>query len=409
MPLRALPERRERPAIARSARAMASSTLREVLALTARPGVLSLALGMPAAELFPTAELAAGGAHEASSGAALQYGVPLTALKRQVVELMARRGVRCSESEVFLTSGAQQGMHLAARLLLDPGARVLVERVVYDGILVVLRGHSPEITALPSDPDRGLDLEALEAALATGPRPALLYVIPEGHNPLGVSLGAAARRRLVELARRHRLPILEDDAYGFLRYDGAALPPLRALEDRWVLYLGSFSKILAPALRVGWLVVPEGLIPALSALKHAADLDVTTLGQRTVSHFLASGALPAHLERLRAGYARRRDALLAALAARLPSAVRWTRPEAGMFVWLELPRGVDTMELLRRAVEGERVAFAPGRAFTASGGPEADHCLRLCFANASVETIEEGVRRIARVIEGALAGSRGRA
>lgn len=394
---------RAAPGPSRATRATSQSTLREVLALTARPGVLSLALGMPAEELFPAAELAAAGARAlAPGGAALQYGMPLRALRCQVVELMALRGVACREEQVFLTSGAQQGMHLAAQLLLDPGAKVAVERTVYDGVLQVLKSHMPQIVAVPAGPERGIDLAALEALLAGGARPALLYVIPDGHNPLGVSLDTAGRRRLVELARAFRVPILEDDAYGLLAYDGPAPPPLRALDDRWVLYLGSFSKILAPALRVGWLVVPKDLVPALSALKHAADLDVATLGQHTVSHFLAAGALPAHLETLRAGYARRRDLLLRALAERFPPGACWHRPVAGMFVWVELPPPLDTAALLQRAVEDERVAFAPGRAFAATGGPESDHCLRLCFAAASPEAIEDGVARIGRVLERAL-------
>lgn len=379
-------------------RALAPSALREILPLLARPGLLSFALGMPAAELLPAqAYLRASERALAGDSLPLQYGMPYAPLKRHVVDLMAQRGVVCREEQVFLTTGAQQGMSLLARLLLEEGGRVVAEAAVYDGILGAVRPFRPDLQTVPSDAG-GLDVDALEALLDEGPRPAFVYVIPEGHNPLGVSLGLDRRLRLVELARRYGVPLVEDDAYGFLRYDGAAPPPLRALEAEWVLYVGSFSKILAPALRVGWLVVPESLVPALSILKHGGDLDVSTLAQRCISAFLDTGALPEHLDAVRSEYRARRDAMLGALERHFPSTARWTAPAGGMFVWVRLPRGTDTVALLRRAVANEQVAFVPGSAFCAHDPGQSAHCMRLCFASLPPERIEEGIARLARAL-----------
>lgn len=387
-------------ALAAWTRTSAPSALREILPLLSRPGLLSFAVGLPAADLLPAADymLATGRVLEADPSP-LQYGVPYAPLKRQIVSLMAARGVECREEQVFLTTGAQQGMSLLARLLLDDGGRVAVEATVYDGIHYAVKPFRPDFVTVPSDAD-GLDLDALEALLEEGVRPAFLYVIPEGHNPLGVSLSLERRLRLVELARRFALPVVEDDAYGFLRYDGAPLPPLRALDADWVLYVGSFSKILAPGLRVGWMIVPEALVPALSILKHGSDLDVTTLAQRSLSSYLETGAFPAHLARLQAEYRTRRDAMLDTLERCFPRSVHWTRPAGGMFVWVSLPAGSDSVDLLRRAVASQQVAFVPGAAFCARDPEQAGHCLRLCFASLPAERIEEGVSRLGRLLEG---------
>lgn len=392
-------------ALAGWARTSAPSALREILPLLARPGLLSFAVGMPAAELLPAeAYIQASRRALAADPLALQYGVPYAPLKRQIVLLMAERGVRCREEQVFLTTGAQQGMSLLARLLLDEGGQVAMETTVYDGIHGAVKPFRPHVTTVPTDAG-GLDVDALEALLEGGVRPAFVYVIPDGHNPLGVSLGLDRRLRLVEIARRFRVPLVEDDAYGFLRYDGAPPPPLRALDADWVLYVGSFSKILAPGLRVGWMIVPEALVPTLSILKHGSDLDVTTLSQRCLSAFLDDGALPAHLATLRAEYRTRRDAMLDALERHFPREVRWTRPAGGMFVWVALPAGWDTVDLLRRAIASEQVAFVPGAAFCARDSRQAAHCLRLCFASMPAEMIEEGISRLARLLGDPVAAS----
>ncbi len=379
--------------------AMTQSGLREVMNLSSRPGVLSLAVGLPATELFPNEALAAAAAHllEADPGC-LQYGIPHHPLKAQIVELMAARGVRCTEGQIFLTSGAQQSMDLLTRLLLDPGGQVLFEEVVYDGIQMAVKLAEPEILNVTTNPVTGIDVDQVELLLARGCRPAFLYVISDGHNPLGVSIPLENRHRLVDLARRFRVPILEDDTYGFLYYEETPVAPLRALEEDWVFYLGSFSKILSPGLRAGWLVVPEPLIPWLSALKHSTDLDTASFSQRIISAYLSSGRFPGHLSALRAEYRRRRDAMLAALADCLPPQVSWNQPTSGMFIWVELPLGMDALELLRSAVETEQVAFCPGACFYSASQPRANRCLRLSFANSSPEKIHQAIGRLGRVI-----------
>lgn len=407
-PLAAVLPAAEDPAaitLAGIAPAMTQSTLRDLLGKACSPEILSFSVGLPATELFPAAAMSRAFQRVlAEDPAALQYGMPSRTLKAQIARLMHSRGVTCDETQVFLTTGAQQGMDLVARLLLDPGGTVMLEETVYDGIQMVIKPYRPEILTVPTSAAGGIDVEAVAALLAAGARPAFLYLIPEGHNPLGASLTLDQRLALVGLALSYGLPLLEDDAYGHLTYDlpadgGEALPPLRAFDDRWVLHLGSFSKILAPGLRIGWLVVPEPLVPVLSALKHANDLDTTTLAQRALACYLDAEDLSSHVAGLRQAYRERRDALLAALARHLPAGARWNHPASGFFVWLELPRGLDAAKLLELAIDSEKVAFCPGAAFAAGGRRHAGHCLRLSFANLAPARIEEGVLRLARVIE----------
>jgi 2-aminoadipate transaminase len=329
----------------------------------------------------------------------LQYGLPDDALKRQIAELMARRGVSCTEDQVFLTTGSQQAMDLASRLLVDPGDCVLLEQSIYDGIRMAVKARQPRVLPVATDPDEGIDLEDLEARLAGVERASFLYAMSEGHNPLGSSLAEDRKRGLVEIARRHELPIVEDDVYGLLGLDGDSPPPMRALDERWVLYLGSFSKILAPSMRVGWLVVPEDLIEPLTALKHSSDVDTSTFGQQVIARYLEQGRLPAHLDRLRAEYGRRRDAMLEALEKHFSGKARWTRPRAGIFVWLELPEGTDTTRLLEAALD-EGVAFCPGEAFASMDPAPLRRSMRLSYAGSSPERIAEGVERLARVVAG---------
>ncbi len=379
-------------------RQVAQSTLREILALSSRPGLLSFALGMPAAKLFPAPGCArAAGRVLAESPNALQYGMPLARLRAHVVELMARRGVACTEDEVFITSGAQQAMSLLGQLFVSPGGTVVTEELAYDGMLNSLRPLQPRVLTVPSDTRTGLDVDALEALLEAGERPGLVYTIPEGHNPLGVSMPAAARRRLAEVARRYGVPVIEDDAYGLLGFDDQPAPPMRTYEPRWVMYVGSFSKIMAPALRTGWVVAPPEVVARLSILKQGNDLDVCNLAQRTLAEFLDHEPFSEHLAHLRAEYRVRRDAMLAALEAWFPPGARWTAPRSGMFVWVEVPEA-DTMGLLRRAVEEAGVAFVPGQAFCARGGVRGRSALRLNFSHPSPERIAEGVRRLGEVL-----------
>lgn len=380
-------------------RSIKRSALQDMLVASARPGILSFALGLPAAELFPVAEYGEAVAHVlATDGRSLQYGPPFQPLKQHVVELMRARGVECRPEQVFLTAGAQQGFNLLARLLVEPGGKVIVEEMTYTGCQQVLQSSQADILTVPTDFKTGMDVDAVQHLLESGERPSLIYVVPDGHNPLAVSMSYEKRLRLVELARTYRVPVVEDDPYGFLYYE-SSLPPLRALEDHWDLYVGTFSKIMAPALRTGWMVVPESLMPHLAIIKEASDIDMAPLNQRAISAYLDAGHLPAHLEKLRGEYRRRRDAMLGALQTHFPAEAHWETPTSGLFIWVELPEGTDTGELLKVAIETEKVAFIPGHAFCVNDERPATNRMRLNFSNSSVERIEDGIERLARVMK----------
>ena len=381
------------------ARGLEQSALQQMLVATARPGIISFALGMPAVELFPTAPLASAAERVLSVNAgALQYSPPLQSLKQHVRELMKRRGVNCHEEQIFLTAVAQQGMSLLSRLLLEPGGSVITEELIYAGFQQVLEPFQPQIFTVSTDAETGMDVDAVEQYLRDGVRPSFIYSITDGHNPLSVRLHPSKRTRLVELAEQYRVPIIEDDAYGFLCYEDP-VPPLRALSERWVFYVGSFSKILAPALRVGWLVVPEELILPLSVIKESTDIDAAPLSQRIVNAYLDTGQLPAQIDMLRTQYGLRRDTMMRTLAENFPDAARWTKPDCGFFVWVELPPAVDVDELFRRALEDEHVAFIPGHAFSVNNKRSSTPGIRLNFSHPTTARIEEGIPRLARVLK----------
>ncbi len=310
---------------------------------------------------------------------------------------MAKRGVACTAEDVFLTAGAQQGLNLVARLLLKEGSQVLVEELTYPGFLQVLEPFEPRMLTIPVNPVTGMDLERLEEILCRGFKPALIYAIPEGHNPLGASMPLEHRIRLVELAREYQVPVIEDDPYGFLSYDEPSAPPLRALDDEWVVHVGSFSKLLAPALRVGWLVAPKMLMEKLSIVKEGTDINTATFTQRLVADYLDSGFLDAHLAMLRQEYRTRRDAMLAALDEQFSGLASWNRPSSGFFVWVRFAETVRTHDLLETALATEQVAFIPGAAFSAAHSHHiALNCARLNFSALPCSAIREGARRLAR-------------
>ena len=389
------------------------SALQEMLIASARPDLISFSVGLPAAELFPTREFAkAVDRVLATDPHALQYRPPYQPLKQHVVRLMALRGVRCSEEQVFLTSGAQQGINLLVRLLLDPGESVVLEERAYTGFQQVLKPYQPRMATVGTDVETGMDVEHLERVLSRGPKPALIYAVADGHNPTAVSMSADKRNRLVELARMHGTPIIEDDPYGMFEYGkDQSPPPLRALDDEWVFYVGTFSKVMAPALRTGWIVVPESLVKHLAVIKEAADIDMAPLNQRAISAYLDSTDVEARLNRLRTEYRRRRDAMLKALAINFPSQSRWEIPSAGFFIWVRLPDGIDSGELLKTAMESEKVAFIPGHSFDVDQalceGDGGKNCIRLSFSNSTVEQIEEGIGRLGLCIKNTIGRTSG--
>lgn len=370
-------------------------SIQELLALAARPGVVSFALGLPSPELFPTSLYAQAVDRVLSTDErALQYGVPFQPLRAHIVELMRLRGVECSEEQVFLTMGAQQAMTLIVRMLLDYGGSLICENSIYSGFQQVIEPLRPFISTVPTDMQNGIDVDAVELLLASGHRFAFVYTIPDGHNPTGSTMSAAKRERLVGLARRYAVPIIEDDAYGFLHYDDPPIPPMCSFDDDWVFYIGSFSKILAPALRVGWIIAPRRVCSNLTIVRESIDIDTCTLTQRTVAAFIELADMPGHIARLRSEYRARRDAMVEALRDHLPAEVRWEGPRSGFFVWVGLPHHLLARDVLTRVMDTQKVAFIPGECFSVNPDADAEHYMRLSFSHCTPAIIKEGVKRM---------------
>ncbi len=374
------------------------SVMRDLLALATSSDVLSLAGGLPATDALPTDALRTCMADVLTrdGGRALQYNPPYMPLRAWIADHMRTRGVSCSAEDIFLTNGNQHGLTILSRLLVDPGCPVVIEDATFTGIQQITTGRGAAVTPIPADPQRGADLEALEAAFTTSPRMAVL--IPDFHNPLGVTLAASHRQQIAALAARHGVPVIEDDPYSALRFTGDPLPPLKAFDEAdTVFYLGSFSKMLAPSLRLGWMVAPRALMPRITAIRESIDLESSALIQRAVFHFLENGLLPDHLKRLNALNRARCDALLNALRRHLPFA-RWSQPEGGLFVWVTFPEQVDTWALFERAAAAG-VIYIPGGAFSVNGGHSAS--MRLNFSGLPAEAIEEAVSRLGSVVRAA--------
>jgi len=396
-------------------RRLRGSDIRDLLAVTARPDIISFAGGLPAPELFPLDDLRAAfdAALREGGGSAVQYGPTegYAPLRAYLAARLARRGIVATPDDILITTGSQQGLDLLGKVLLSPRATVLVEEPSYVGALQAFAAYGPRVAGVPMD-DAGLQVDHVDAALTTRGRdplghdnPAVLYTIPTFQNPSGLTMSLRRRAALIELCAARRLPVIEDDPYGELRYEGEDTPPLRALPGgEETVYLGTFSKILAPGLRLGWVVAPRPLMARLVRAKQGADLHTDTLAQRAVLQYCLHADLDGHIARLRRAYRERRDAMLAALARYLPPEARWTRPEGGLFLWVTLPAGVDTRALLAGALE-RGVAFVPGAAFHAAraGGPgepgePGGRSLRLNFSHADPERIDDGIRRLGEVV-----------
>ncbi|HEY3477600.1 MAG TPA: PLP-dependent aminotransferase family protein [Streptomyces sp.] len=385
------------PALAARAVSVGASPVREILALTARPEVISFAGGLPAPELFDAAGIGEAYARVLAEQPhkVLQYstteGDP--ALRGAVAARLSGRGLPTGPDGLLVTGGSQQGLALVATALLEPGDVVLVENPTYLAALQCFGFTGARIVPVPTDAD-GVVPEALDE-LARQERPKLLYLVPNFQNPTGRTLPLARRRAVAEVAERHGLWIAEDDPYGDLRFEGEREPWIAGLDaaaDRTIL-LGSFSKIMAPGMRLGWLRAPAALLRACVIAKQAADLHTSTVDQAAAARYLADNDLDAHLERVRTAYRDRRDALLAGLPAALPVGSSWNRPEGGMFVWVRLPDGYDATALLRTAITHD-VAYVPGLPFFAADADPA--ALRMSFTTHTPDEIAEGLVRLAR-------------
>jgi 2-aminoadipate transaminase len=374
------------------------SVMRDLLRLAVDPDIISLAGGLPANDALPTKDLAEcfQTVLQQDGPKALQYSPQLESLKSWISSYMEAQGVSCSSDQVFITNGAQQGLSILSRLFLDPGQPAVIEAVTFTGIHQITIGRSAEVRCVPTDLSTGVDVDALEKAFQSEPRPRLAVLITHFHNPLGVSISPDKRQRIADLATEYGVPLIEDDPYLPLRFEGQAAPPIKAYDHSGqVFYLGSFSKMLAPAMRLGWIVAPADLIPRIMVVRESIDLESSTLIQRSVAEYLRRDLLPAHLEQLAALNRRRCQAMLAALQDQMSDFAHWTRPQGGLFVWLTLPEQVDTWEMFKEAVQ-HKVAYIPGSAFAVEGGH--DNTIRLNFSNVTQERIEEGIGRLAAAI-----------
>jgi 2-aminoadipate transaminase len=377
---------------------MYGSMTRRLMHLVADPEVISFGGGLPAWELFPIEQVkeVTISILDSDGPAALQYGTSegYKPLRQAVADRYRKRGFDITEDNVLITCGSQQGIDLVSKLFLDKGAIVVVGDPTFLTALQAFSLFQAQCLTVPLD-EEGMRVDLLPGILEKNDVK-FIYVMPNFQNPSGVTLSLERRRRLVKTAQQYRVPILEDDAYGELCYSGEALPALKALDKgQQVIYLGSFSKVLSPGLRVSALIAPDGVMEKLVFAKQAADLHTDNLAQRIACEFLRRNLLDPHIQVIINSYRKRRDAMLQAMERYFPAGVSWTKPDGGIFLWVTLPQGMDAMELFEKAVQA-KVAYVPGSCYYANGG--GDNNMRLNFSACNEEKIELGMQRLARVI-----------
>lgn len=396
---------------------MGGSAIRELLKLTQNPDIISFAGGLPAPDVFPVEafKTASDRVLTQHGTQALQYATTegYLPLRELIVRRMARYGIYATAENVMITSGSQQALDVIGKILINPGDMILTERPTYLGALQAWRAYQAEFTSVPIDQD-GLRVDLLEEALCAGPK--FMYILPNFQNPGGVTLSAERRREVIAIADRYGVPIIEDDPYGELRFEGEHLPPLVVIDcnqvngrsecfDRGnVIYLSTFSKTLAPGLRLAWIVAPVEVIQRCGVAKQGMDLHTSTFVQM-VAHEVLTGSeqgeefLPNHVRLIREVYGQRRDTMLAAMERYFPPGVEWTRPQGGLFLWVTLPPELDSTALLPLAL-ANNVAFVPGTSFYPDGSGA--NSFRLNFSYCNPELIETGIQRLGEVLTNAL-------
>lgn len=389
---------------------MKASEIRELLKLLDQPDIISFAGGIPDPALFPSQAIADAYASvlgSADAASALQYQVSegYLPLRRWLAGQMGKLGVACDENNILITSGSQQALDYLGKLFLSPGDTALVTWPTYLGALQAFNAYEPRYDRLTPDGGNMTPDAYRAAAAANGGKVKFAYLVPDFANPTGETLGLKQREAVLDLAGELDIAVIEDAAYRALRYDGQGVAPILALDcarsggidNARTLYCGSFSKILSPGMRVGWVCAPRRVIEKLVLMKQASDLHSPSINQ-VVMHRVAESVFDSQVEKLIDAYRERRDGLLAALAANMPQGVTWTRPDGGMFVWVTLPEGADATALLARAVKEARVAFVPGSAFYADGAGR--NTLRLSFTLADKRAVSEGIPRLAKILKG---------
>ncbi len=386
---------------------MRSSAIRELLKLTENPEIISFGGGMPAPDVFPVEDFAAACDRilREFGAQALQYGSTegYLPLREMIARHTARYGIKVTTDNILITSGSQQALDLLGKVFINPGDRILVEDPTYMGALQAWNAYEAEYVTVPID-ENGMITDALEEALRSGPK--FIYVLPNFQNPTGVTLSIERRQALIELADRYGVPVIEDDPYGQLRYEGDHLPSVVSLDGQFretgntpyrgnVIYLSTFSKTLSPGIRLAWVVAPQEVIRKLVQAKQGADLHTATFNQMVAYEVSRGGFLDRHVWMIRRVYKERRNVMLGALEEFFPEGCSWTYPQGGLFLWGTLPEGMDSRKVLEKAIE-KKVAFVPGHSFYARGGGE--NTMRLNFSFASPEKIHLGIERLGNVI-----------
>jgi len=389
-------------------KSMKSSVIRELLKLTQKPEIISFAGGLPAPKIFPVKEFqeAAYRALENNAEKALQYGTTegYLPLREMIAERSARYGLKINASNVAITSGSQQALDLIGRLFINRGDKIIVENPTYLGALQAWNAYGADYIPVPMDKE-GMITSELEKALRKGAK--FIYVLPNFQNPSGVTLSLQRRKELVELADRYGTPIVEDDPYGQIRFEGEHLPPVSVIDSEYreqegssydsnVIYLSTFSKLLAPGIRIAWVIGAEGVIRKLVQAKQGADLHTSSFNQISVYEISQNNFLDKHVEVIRATYKVQRDAMLEAMDEFFPAEVKWTHPKGGMFLFVTLPKNLDATELFEKAIK-KNVAYVPGVAFHALGGGK--NTMRLNFSYPDSDTIREGIARLGNMLK----------
>ncbi len=377
------------------------SAIRELLALGAQPDIISFGGGYPAPEVFPIEKL-----NEVfldvmkdNASKALQYATSegLLPLREKLVQRMVNTGISCELDHLFMIQGAQQGLDLVAKMFIDKGDVIVTENPTFLGALIAFNPYEPEYKTVPMD-EEGMDMDALEETLKTHSKVKFIYTVPDFHNPTGVTMSLERRKRLVELANRYDVMILEDSPYREIRFEGKAIPPIKSLDTEGrVIYLGSFSKILCPGMRLGWVVAEKEIASKLCLLKMAADTQNSTLNMYLADKFMETYDIDEHIWSIREVYKEKKETMIQAIQEYLPSTVSYTNPEGGLFTWLTFSSNIDAGMLMRERLLSEaKVAYVPGEAFFPVKG-EVNHC-RISYSNMSKEKIVEGIASLGKIL-----------
>ncbi|MCH7877890.1 MAG: PLP-dependent aminotransferase family protein [candidate division Zixibacteria bacterium] len=380
-----------------------ASIIREMLKFSSLPGVISFAGGLPAPEMFPLEEMKTSCANiiDRYGSDSMQYSLSMgiTPLREAIAARANERGIKSVCANILVTSGAQQALEMVTRVFIDPGDVVITEYPTYVGAIQAFNYHRATYEYVSMDSD-GMLVDQLEERIERC-NPKLIYIVSTYQNPSGITMALPRRRKLVDIASRHNIPIIDDDPYSELRFEGDPITSLKALGGDIVISLGTFSKLLAPGLRIGWINGPSEIMPLFERVKQVSDLHANTFTQYMVLDFLERGLLDGHIDNIRADYSAKRDLMIKAIKEYFPQSVKITHPAGGLFLWCELPEGCDARELLDYAIE-EKVTYVVGKAFHPDGSGE--NTFRLNFSNASHESIVEGIKRLGRVFGAHLPG-----